>query len=712
MPPYHPEIVRSQFEALAESAPDAIFTIDDDSIVLSVNAAVERVFGYTPDELIGKSLTMLIPERLRAAHEGGIARYIRTGRKNIPWTGAQLPGLTKDGREIPLEISFGEFQDEQGRRVFSGFARDVSERARQQRELESARAVAENALKELASVDRVMNIAMASGTYDRLMRELVRGLRQELGADEATVLLTDKHQRELTIQVADGIEIGADVRIPLGRGLAGRVAASGKPLVIEDLTTMEVVNPVLRAEIASLMAVPLRSDGELIGVVHVGTRARRQFSQFDVRLLEIVAERLSGVMARARLNAALEQQAREERILRGLAQSITAAGTVADAMREIAEGAIALSEASGAFIEQVIAPNADVEVVASSGESTPHVGQRVPYPGSLTEEIIKTRKPVFLLRLEGLGAAMAPYLDERCHGCSAFVVPLFSEQGVLGALVLLRRPGEPEFTQTVLDRLSTLADLASLSLQRLVALAESERRRGEAEAAVRSRDDVLSVVSHDLRNPLSTIAMSASLLGDRDIPLSADQQRKQVEIIGRSAQRMNRLIQDLLDVARIEGGRLAMNCRCEDVLALAREAVDAFRPIAEEKSLVLDCQVPEDAGAVLADRDRVLQLLSNFLNNAVKFSPRAGRITLRVTRTPARAVRFDVEDEGPGIAADHIPHVFGRFWQEKRTAHMGSGLGLAIARGIAEAHKGRVWVESTPGRGSVFSFELPFTEGC
>src|SRR5687767_13157575 len=131
------------FEALAESAPDAILVIDEDSVILSANPATERVFGYAPDELVGRQLSVLIPERLRAAHHRGITRYLRSGRRNIPWTGVELPGLHKDGREFPVEVSFGEFIDDTGRRVFSGFMRDISERVRHLLEIHRANAEAE-----------------------------------------------------------------------------------------------------------------------------------------------------------------------------------------------------------------------------------------------------------------------------------------------------------------------------------------------------------------------------------------------------------------------------------------------------------------------------------------------------------------------------------------------------------------------------------------
>jgi PAS domain S-box-containing protein len=574
----------SRFEALAESAPDAILAIDEESTILSANAAVERIFGYPPDELVGRRLTTLIPERLRAAHDVGIARYLRTGRRNIPWTGVHLPALTKDGREVPVEISFGEFVDDAGRRLFSGFVRDVSERVRYERELETARAAMERALM------------------------IERRARQE------------------------------------------------------------------------------------------AERAREALAEREERL--------------NLLNAELEDRAREERALRSLAQSITGAVRVTEVMHQIAEGALSVSEAAGAYVEQVLSAEAEVEVVAAAGALTPAVGQRVPYPGSLTEEIIARREPVFCTRMEKLGAAMAPYLDEHCHACSVLVVPLLGEEHVLGALVLLRRPDEPPFEHGIVNRARTLGDLASLSLQRLVALAESERRRAEAEAAVRSRDEVLSVVSHDLRNPVSTVAMSAALLQDPEVALSEEERSQALEVIARSAQRMNRLIQDLLDVARIEGARLTISRRHEDPTALAEEACKAFETIAAEKSLTLTCYSDGDLGLVCVDRDRVLQVLSNYLNNAVKFTPAGGCIAVRVTRSQEGDVRFAVSDTGSGIGPEDLGRVFSRFWQAERSAHLGSGLGLTIAKGIAEAHGGRVWAESRPGSGSTFFFAVPHSDAC
>jgi signal transduction histidine kinase len=174
----------------------------------------------------------------------------------------------------------------------------------------------------------------------------------------------------------------------------------------------------------------------------------------------------------------------------------------------------------------------------------------------------------------------------------------------------------------------------------------------------------------------------------------------------RATERMNRLTHDLLDVKRIEQGRLSVDPRPETISVIVRDAVDLLRPLADAQALAFESEVPADLPKVLADAARMQQVLSNLVGNAIKFTPRGGRITLRAAAEPGE-VRVAVSDTGPGIPADQLPHVFGRFWQGGRADSRGIGLGLAIARGIVEAHRGRIWVESQPGTGSTFYFTLP-----
>ena len=254
-----------------------------------------------------------------------------------------------------------------------------------------------------------------------------------------------------------------------------------------------------------------------------------------------------------------------------------------------------------------------------------------------------------------------------------------------------------------------------LEEERLRLLARERAARAEAEEAVeraerarRQRDEVLQMVTHDLRNPLSGIVIgaAAALMGS-GMPEDAV---RRVSAIQRAAERMNRLVQDLLDLSSIELGRLAMR-RCPVAIeAVLREATELLGPEMAERGLLLDWSVPDRLPAVAVDRDRVHQVLSNLLANAVRFSPDSGRIGI-TAREQGTEVRVTVSDTGPGIPEDECTYVFDRFWRRERgQPTRGAGIGLAIAQGIVAAHGGRIWVESRVGEGSHFHFTLPLQD--
>lgn len=240
--------------------------------------------------------------------------------------------------------------------------------------------------------------------------------------------------------------------------------------------------------------------------------------------------------------------------------------------------------------------------------------------------------------------------------------------------------------------------------------AEQERARlyAEAQQAIRARDDVLSIVSHDLRNPLSVIGMCASAIEDF-MPTPDPRISDLVATIQSSADWMNRLIEDLLDVTRVEAGRLQLHRRPEDLLRVIAEAVTMLQPAVAGKSISLREEIPEYLPRADVDAPRMIQVLQNLVSNAVKFTSPGGEIAIQATAKDGEA-RIAVSDTGIGIPPDDLPRLFDRFWQATGSRRGGAGLGLAIAKGIIEAHGGRIWVESEVGRGSTFTFALPVLE--
>src|SRR6266404_4939997 len=280
---------------------------------------------------------------------------------------------------------------------------------------------------------------------------------------------------------------------------------------------------------------------------------------------------------------------------------------------------------------------------------------------------------------------------------SLICVPLVTSGKPLGALTLVTSGSGRRYD--VAD-LSLAADLA----RRAAIVVEHARLFHEAQQATRARDDVLAVVAHDLRNPLNTVTMAVSLMLETTPPERVEE-RRQAEIVRRAADRMNRMIQDLLDVKRMESGQLTTDLKPELPATIINDTIDMLRPLAAGSTIMLEAHIEDDLPPVLADAARIQQVLSNLVGNAVKFTPRSGRITVCAEHIDGE-VRFGVIDTGPGIPAEQLPHIFGRFWQAK-SDHRGIGLGLAIAKGIVEAHNGRIWVESHLGLGSTFYFTLP-----
>jgi signal transduction histidine kinase len=226
----------------------------------------------------------------------------------------------------------------------------------------------------------------------------------------------------------------------------------------------------------------------------------------------------------------------------------------------------------------------------------------------------------------------------------------------------------------------------------------------QAEAAIRVRDDLLAIVSHDLGNPLHAIDLGASLLLQQ---YGAEPRaRKHIDAIRRSTDRMARLLSDLLDMASINAGKLAVRPVQVDARRLATEVLDLHEPLAQERGITILRDTEPDGVTLHVDRDRIAQAFGNLLGNAIKFCAPGDVILVRGERV-SDGIRFTFADTGPGIARSDLPHIFEPYWSGRSGKKQGTGLGLFITRAIIEAHGGRIEVGSEPGNGASFAITLP-----
>ena len=317
--------------------------------------------------------------------------------------------------------------------------------------------------------------------------------------------------------------------------------------------------------------------------------------------------------------------------------------------------------------------------------------------------VVRTGEPLYMpLLTEEVLAASVPDPAERANLSpfglrSVIIVPLTARGRVLGAITLVTSNSGRTYHPPDLEIALELGRRAGLAV-------DNARLYAEAHQAVRVREDVLAIVSHDLRNPLGAIDLSASMLMQRTG--NDARMRKQLEIIRRSSTRMEHLISDLLDMASIQAGRLSLTLEPHDAAQMVAEVIDTHAALAAERQIDLHADAHVAGVTLRCDRERLSQVFGNLMSNAIKFCRPGDQITLRATADATHA-RFDVCDTGPGIAASELPRIFDPYWSAQRHAKKGTGLGLYICKGIIEAHGGMLTAASEVGAGATFTVTLP-----
>jgi signal transduction histidine kinase len=305
------------------------------------------------------------------------------------------------------------------------------------------------------------------------------------------------------------------------------------------------------------------------------------------------------------------------------------------------------------------------------------------------------RDPDHLRLMRGLGIG------------SYITVPLSARGSTLGAMTFVTAENDRRYGESDLLLAEDLGRRCAMTIDNACLFRAVDAAWVRANQAVRQRDEVISFVAHDLRNPIHAIQIQAALLLAKDAPLADEKREAALRNIQRTSERMERLVGDLVDARRVESGHaLPVDPHPTGVAGLLEDVCALFSPQAGAKGIRMECPVPEISSAISADPERILQVFGNLLDNAIKFTPAGGRIEVACEAGEDR-MRFSVRNTGPAIPGEELPRLFDPFWQAERTARLGTGLGLAISKALVEAHGGTIGVESNARDGTTFHFTIP-----
>ena len=589
----------ARYRSLFESTPDMVVIMDDRGMVVAANNSVERVLGYAPGDIVGKPLSQIMPERYRADHENGFRRYLTTCQRKLDWTSIQLPGLSAEGYEVPLSISFGEFE-ERGRRFFTGILRDVSAERTALDRLEFfskvGPALAESSLDYKTTLDNLAKLAVPF-LADWSAVDVV-GPDGKL--ERVSVAHSDPGKVAIAHELASRYPPDPDAA-----GGAPAVIRKGRPELASDIPD-ELLRKLARGPdhlellrslgLRSYVIAPLSVHGRTYGAISlVHAESGRRFTEKDLPIMEELGRR-AGLAVH---NAELYREA-------------------LDANKLLEEQAAELEEQAAELEQQT---------------------------------------------------------DEA--------------QAIAG-----------ELEQQTAELLKTSEELALKS--------------EEAATANVAKSEFLASMSHELRTPLNAIAGYVEILEMGLHGPVTDEQRSDLERIRVSQHHLLGLINDVLNFAKVDAGRIEYDLERVALDVVLEECEAMVLPQVHRKRISYTYEECGERVFVAADRSKVQQIILNLLSNAVKFTAEGGSLTASCDQVESVG-RVHVSDTGIGIEPDKLESIFEPFVQIDRSLNQpgqGAGLGLAISRSLARGMGGDITVTSTPGSGSTFTLVLPRWESA
>lgn len=657
----------AKYSGIVSMSAEAIISVDKEQQITVFNEGAEQIFGYSRAEAIGLPLDVLIPAHFRTAHRHHIEKFAvgMQASRRMGTRAARIFGLRKNGEEFPADATISSVEVG-GTKCLTVVLRDMTE----QRQIEAAH-------RFFADVGEIFAFNLND---KQLLGDITTLIARDL-VDYAVVWQIDledigkvRYSKAASRDPAKAWVGDILASLLLNRADSNPIAAvfeTRQSQFIERLSpevlgsfsgSDEELKALRNAELGSLAIAPLVAHGRLLGALALISSAsspNRNTTYF--RLLDELARRMAIALENVRL-------LRESQQAKLVTDNVPAMVAYWDKDQRCRFANRAYIDWFGVDPEWLTGRSM-TDLFGSSlyAANSPYIRGAL---GGVTQRFERDLK---FLPTGEIRHTSAIYLPEIIDG------------NVLGFFVLV-------------------TDVTELKRAQLAA----EEEKQKALAAIAIRDDVLAIVSHDLRNPLSVIGMAAHML----TRIRPDEQEKldaMASRIKRSTDMALGLIQDLLSLAKIQSGILELERKSRTIDGIFSPVIDMMQIQADAKHLRLQAEIPARLPEVFVDGDRIGQVLFNLLGNAVKFTPEGGSVNVS-TRETDDQIEVAISDTGPGIPPEEIPRVFDRFWQATRTRKAGAGLGLSIVKGLVEAHGGKVWVDSCIGKGSTFHFTLPIAK--
>ena len=584
-------------------------------------------------------------------------------------------------------------------------------------------------LEQQTATSEILGVIASSPTdIQPVFNTILAAAARLCGAPDGAIFLTEEDLYRIVATCGSApTRLSVGKAHPIDRGsVAGRAIVDRQSIHIHDI--QEVTDYFLQAQNArraglrTMLAIPLLREGIPIGVIGMRRAEVRPFTEKQIKLLETFAAQAVIAIENVRLFKELDERTNELtrsvgelQALGEVGQAVSSTLDLETVLTSIVSHAVQLSGTDCGVIYEFDETTEEFNLRASHRMETDVVEMLRVAPIHLGEgatgKAATSRSPVLVADIanerEYTGARARPLLI-RLGYRSLLSVPLLREQKIMGGITIYRRR-TGSFSPEVINLLQTFATQSVLAIQNARLFREIEDKSKQIEAANRHKSEFLANMSHELRTPLNAIIGFSEVLGERMFGELNEKQAEYTEDILSSGRHLLSLINEILDLSKVEAGRMELEVAAFDLPLAIDNARTFVRERATKHGINLDVTVDERLGDFVGDERKIKQVLLNLLSNAVKFTPEGGRIGIKARQADG-SVEISVSDTGIGIAPEDQPKIFEEFRQvggDYAHKREGTGLGLTLAKKFVELHGGKIWVESEVGKGSTFSFTLP-----